>query len=50
MDASSTPLPPRLAVGRTAELFAWEDGRVLKLFNAGIFSGWRVMSVSRVGP
>jgi len=36
MDASSTPLPPRLAVGRTAELFAWEDGRVLKLFNAGI--------------
>ena len=36
MDAPSTPLPPRLATGRTAELFAWEDGRVLKLLNAGI--------------
>jgi hypothetical protein len=29
-------MPPRLAVGRTAELFAWENGRVLKLFNAGV--------------
>lgn len=36
MNTPLTPLPQRLAVGRTAELFAWEDGRVLKLFNAGI--------------
>lgn len=36
MDATLTPLPPRLAVGRTAELFAWENNRVLKLFNTGI--------------
>jgi Ser/Thr protein kinase RdoA (MazF antagonist) len=29
----TTNLGKPLAVGRTAELFAWEDGRVLKLFH-----------------
>lgn len=28
-------LGPRLGVGRTAEVFAWDDGRIVKLFYAG---------------
>jgi aminoglycoside phosphotransferase (APT) family kinase protein len=39
MDDMTAALPPRLAAGRTAELFAWGDGRVLKLFNSDVSAG-----------
>ncbi len=36
----SNPLPPPFAVGRTAEIFAWQEGTVLKLYRDWCPSNW----------
>ena len=47
-DATKTGLGPLIGTGRTAEVFAWGDGQVLKLYRAGMPAQW-VADEARVG-
>jgi len=47
-DATRTGLGPLIGTGRTAEVFAWGDGQVLKLYRAGMPAQW-VAEEARVG-
>ena len=47
-DATKTGLGPLIGAGRTAEVFAWGDGQVLKLYRDGMPAQW-VADEARVG-
>ena len=47
-DATKTGLGPLIGTGRTAEVFAWGDGQVLKLYRDGMPAQW-VADEARVG-
>ena len=47
-DVTKTGLGPLIGTGRTAEVFAWGDGQVLKLYRAGMPAQW-VADEARVG-